>query len=85
MQILSVGFSFYRYFHVQKINLQSKFLKSNIQNKCADCVLCNTDVTTVDRTFKNLHVAKASEIYEISAKCLKDGALVYQLFILLTL
>ena len=41
-----------------------------------DFVLRNVDVTAVDIILKNIGVAKASGIDQISAKFLKDGALV---------
>ena len=45
-----------------------------IQNECENFVGHNIDVTTVDKILKNLDVAKASGIDQISAKFLKDGA-----------
>ena len=45
-----------------------------IQNECENFVVHNIDVTTVDKILKNLDVAKASGIEQISAKFLKDGA-----------
>ena len=45
-----------------------------IQNECENFVVHNIDVTTVDKILKNLGVAKASGIDQISAKFLKDGA-----------
>ena len=60
--------------------MESKLLKSiikwyrQIQNECEDFVLHNVDVTTVDKILKNLDVAKASEIDQISANFLEDGA-----------
>ena len=45
-----------------------------IQNECENFVVHNIDVTTVDKILKNLDVAKASGIDQISAKFLKDGA-----------
>ena len=45
-----------------------------------DFVLRNVDVTAVDIILKNTGVAKASGIDQISAKFLKDGALVTATF-----
>ena len=45
-----------------------------IQNECENFVVHNIDVTTVDKILKNLDIAKASGIEQISAKFLKDGA-----------
>ena len=39
-------------------------------------MLHNYEVTTVDKTLKNLDAVKSSRIDQISAKFLKDGALV---------
>ena len=47
-----------------------------IRNKCEDFVLHNVDITSVEKILKNLDVAKASGIDQISARFLKDGATV---------
>ena len=41
-----------------------------------DFVLCNVDVITVDKILNSSYVGKTSGIDQISAKFLKDGALV---------
>ena len=46
----------------------------HIRNECENFVLCNVDVTIVDKILKNLDVAKASGTDQISANILKDGA-----------
>ena len=51
-----------------------KTTEEMIQNECENFVVHNIDVTTVDKILKNLGVAKASGIDQISAKFLKDGA-----------
>ena len=53
----------------------------HIRNKCEGFVLHNVDVTTVDEILKNLNVAKASGIYQISAKFLKKGAPVIAIYL----
>ena len=45
-----------------------------IRNACENFVLCNVDVTIVEKISKSLDVAKASGIDQISANILKDGA-----------
>ena len=70
-------------FHVQEIHLESKLQKrfrfktnKSIRNKCEYFVLHNTDVTIADKILKNLVVATASKVDQISAKFRKDSALV---------
>ena len=46
------------------------------RNECEHFVLHNVDVTTADKILKKLDVAKSFGIDQISAKFLKDGALV---------
>ena len=55
------------------IKTTEEYHKQN-SNDCEDFVLRNVEVTTADKIFKNLDVAKASGIDQISAKFLKDGA-----------
>ena len=43
---------------------------------CEDFVLHNLEVTSIEKILKNLDVARVSVIDQISAKFLKDGALV---------
>ena len=43
---------------------------------CEDFVLHNFEVTSVEKILKNLDVARVSVIDQISAKFLKDGAVV---------
>ena len=69
--------------HVQEINLESKLHKrfrfktnKSIRNKCEDFVLHNIDVTIAGKILKNLVVATASKVDQISAKFRKDSALV---------
>ena len=47
-----------------------------ICNKCEDLVLHNVDITSVEKIFKSLDVAKVSGIDQISARFLKDGAVI---------
>ena len=47
-----------------------------IRNECDNFILDYVDVLTVYKILKNLDVTKPSEIDQISAKFLKDGALV---------
>ena len=44
------------------------------RNKCEDFVLHNVDVTSIEKILKNLDVAKAFGIDQISARFLKEGA-----------
>ena len=46
------------------------------RNKLEDFVLHNVEVTTIDKILKNVDIDKALGIDQISAKFLKDGALV---------
>ena len=43
------------------------------RNNCEDLVLHNVDITSVEKILKNLDVAKASGIDQISARFLKNG------------
>ena len=45
-----------------------------IHYKCEDFVFHNVDITSVEKILKNLDVAKASGIDQISTRFLKDGA-----------
>ena len=51
----------------------------HIRNKCEDFVLC--DVTTIAKILKNVDVAKASGIDQISAKFLKNCAPVIAIYL----
>ena len=82
MQILFVGFLKISRFTTAEISSpKNKFgMKTteeyykHIQNECEDFVLCNGDVTTVNKILKNLDVAKGYGIDQISAKFLRDSA-----------
>ena len=45
-----------------------------IRNKCGDFVLHHVDTTSVGKILRNLDVAKAPGIDQISARFLKEGA-----------
>ena len=53
----------------------------HIRNECEDFVPRNVDITAIDKILKNLDVAQASGIDQISAKCLKDGAPVIAIYL----
>ena len=47
--------------------------KINLESKLQDFILHNVEVTSVEKILKNLDVAKASGIVQVSAKFFKDG------------
>ena len=46
-----------------------------IWNECEDFVFHNAELASVEKIFKNLDIAKASRIDQISARFLKESAL----------